>query len=103
MVMRFAAVVTSVLEREAHDALRGLAGDDLEGFDHAIDHLVLDPAVEALGVLSYDDEIDIGIARLGVAGQALDRPQAGVEVELLSERHIDAAPALCRLGSVGGL
>ena len=54
-----AAVGLGVLKGEAGNALGGLAGDELDALDDALDDFVLDAAVLALGVLANDDQIDI--------------------------------------------
>ena len=53
-----AAVPAGVLEGVARDARRGLLRDDLQGLDDAGHDDVLEAAVEVLGVLADDDEVD---------------------------------------------
>jgi hypothetical protein len=84
-------------EGELGDALRLLAGDDLERFDDAADRLVLEARVLALGVLTDDAEVDVLVARL-VAGDVLDQDDGGVDVELLAESDVEGTVA----GSLDG-
>jgi hypothetical protein len=53
---------------------------------------VLDSAVEPLGVLPHNDQIDVVVARRH-ARQAAHRPQSCVQIELLSERDVDRGEA----------
>jgi hypothetical protein len=79
-------------EGELGDALRLLAGDDLERLDDAADRLVLETRVLALGVLTDDAEVDVLVARL-VAGDVLEEDNGGVDVELLAEGDVEGAVA----------
>ena len=65
------------------------------------DDLVLDAAVEALGVLADDDQVDVLVARLD-ARQGPHRPHGGVEVELLAQLDVDAAGSPLPTGVVTG-
>ena len=56
-----AIVVARVLESEFRDARAGLLRDDLQALDHAGNDFVLDAGIETLGILTNDDEVDIGI------------------------------------------
>jgi hypothetical protein len=77
-------------EGELGNALRLLAGDDLERLDDAADRLVLETRVLALGVLTDDAEVDVLVARL-VAGDVLEQDDGGVDVELLAEGDVEGA------------
>ena len=87
-----AAVRARVLEGEAHDALAALARDDLDALGGVVADHVLDAGVEVLGVLAHDDEVDV-VEAAAHALHRLGRAQAGVQVELLAQRHVDAAEA----------
>src|SRR5437870_13434773 len=72
--------------------------------DHRLDlallgriHVELEPRVQGLDVLADHDKVDVA-ARRGHAGVGLRRPQVCVQVELLTERHIDRAKAGAELG-----
>jgi hypothetical protein len=84
-----AALVLRVVEGEARDRRRGLAAHHLHRHGHAWHHEVLEARVEPLGVLPDDDQVDVAPGRVD-AGEALDRPEAGIEVQLLPERDVDA-------------
>tara|TARA_R110002003_G_scaffold97_20_gene7909 strand:- start:1360 stop:2286 length:927 start_codon:yes stop_codon:yes gene_type:complete len=86
-------------EGELGDALRLLAGDDLERLDDAVDRLVLETRVLALGVLSDDAEVDVLVARL-VAGDVLEEDDGCVDVELLAESDVERTMAGSLDGSV---
>lgn len=77
---------------ELCDTLRLGAGDDLEGLDDAVDALVLEARVLALGVLADDAHVYVLVARL-VAGDVLDQTDGGVDVELLAHGHVEALVA----------
>ena len=53
---------------------------------------MLNAAVLALGVLTHDDQVNLGIAR-GNGGQVANRAEVGKELKLLAQRHIDALKA----------
>src|SRR5438034_9637528 len=57
----------------------------------------LDPRVQVLDVLADHDKVDVTAWR-GDPGVGLRRPQVRVQVELLTERHIDRAKAGAELG-----
>ena len=59
-------------ERELGDALGLGLGDDLEGFDNAVDGLVLEARVFSLGVLTDQAEVDAVLAGL-IAGNVLNQ------------------------------
>jgi hypothetical protein len=79
-------------EGELGDALRLLAGDDLERLDNAVDRLVLETRVLALGVLTDDAEVDVLVAGL-VTGDVLKEDDRGVDVELLAQSDVERAVA----------
>ncbi len=54
--------------------------------------LVLDPGVKVFGVLADNDQVDVVEARAHTA-VAFARPDLGVHVELLAERHVHGAEA----------
>lgn len=78
-------------ESELGNALRLLAGDDLERLNDAADRLVLETRVLALGVLTDDAEIDVLVAGL-VAGNVLEEDDRGV-MSLLAEGNVERAVA----------
>ena len=51
--------IDDVLKRGAGDSKGSCLGSDFEARDDTLGHLVLDTAVEPLGVLAEDDEIDV--------------------------------------------
>lgn len=77
-----------VLEGEAQNALRGLAGDELDALDDAVNNDVLDTRVLALGVLADQDRVDTVVGRLealdGAAGA-----HVGEEVECAAEGKVE--------------
>ena len=87
------AVGDRVLEREAGDPLRGLAGDDLDALRGIPADAVLDARVQVLGVLPDDDEVD-AVEAADDALHRAGRPQVRVQPQRLAERHVDAAEAL---------
>ena len=96
------ANVTGVLEGVAQDALRGLAGDELDGLDNAIDNNVLDARVLALGVLTDQDGVDVVVGGL----EALDGPagtNVGEEVEGATEGQVQRDVTLADGGREGTL
>lgn len=96
-----AAVGLGVLEGVAGDAGRGVVGDELDRLDDAVDDLVLDARVLALGVFADDDRVDIVVRRL----VALDRAagaDVGVEVERAAEREVERDVALADCGNASG-
>ena len=50
---------------------------------------MLDAGIKPFGVLAHDHQVDILITRFD-AGQILDRPQIGIEIESLAQLDIDA-------------
>jgi hypothetical protein len=86
-------------ESELGNALRLLAGDDLERLDDAVDRLVLETRVLALGVLTDDAEVDVLVARL-VTGDVLEEDNGGVDVEFLTKGDVEGAVAGALNGSV---
>jgi len=77
---------------ETGNALRLLAGDDLERLDDAGYALVLEAGVLALGVLTDDAHVNTVVARL-VAGDVLDHADGGVDVEVLAHGDVEALVA----------
>lgn len=77
-------------EGKLGNAFRLFASDDLERLDNAIDRLVLEARVLALGVLTNDAEIDVLVARL-VARDVLEKDNRGVDVKLLTKGDVEGA------------
>lgn len=75
-------------ESELGNALGLGAGDDFERLDHALDRLVLQARILALGVLTDDAKIDILVTSL-VAGDVLDQGDGGVDVQFLAEGDVE--------------
>lgn len=73
---------------ELGDALRLGTGDNLERLHHALDGLVLQARVLALGVLTDDAHVDTLVAGL-VAGDVLDQRDGCVDVELLAHGDVE--------------
>lgn len=82
-----------VLEGEAQDALRGLAGYELDALDDTVDDDVLNARVLALGVLSDQDRVDIVVGGLE-AGDRAAGTQVGEEVEGTAEGEVEGDVAL---------
>lgn len=95
-----AANLLGVLEGEAEDALRGLAGDELNGLDDAVNDLVLDTRVLALGVLSDQDSVDVIVGGL-VASDRSAGTEVGKEVEGSSKGQVERDVALANGGLRG--
>jgi hypothetical protein len=89
-----------VLEGEAQDALAGLAGDELDALNDAIDDDVLDARVFALGVLADQDGVDVVVGGL-VAGDGAAGSQVGEEVERSSQGQVEGDVALANGGLCG--
>lgn len=70
------------------NTLRLGAGDDLERLHHALDGLVLQARVLALGVLTDDAHVDTLVAGL-VAGHVLDQRDGCVDIELLAHGDVE--------------
>lgn len=83
----------SLLEGEAENALRGLAGDELDALDNTIDNNVLNARVFTLGVLTDEDGVDVVVGGLE-AGNRAARTQVGKEVEGTAERQVERDVAL---------
>lgn len=94
------ADLLGVLEGEAEDALRGRAGDELDGLDDAVDDDVLDARVLALGVLTDEDGVDVVVGGL-VAGNGLAGTDVGEEVEGAAEGQVEGDVALADGGLRG--
>ena len=86
-------------ESKLGNALRLLAGDDLERLDDAVDRLVLETRVLALGVLTDDAEVDVLVACL-VARDVLEEDDRSVDVELLAKSDVEGAVAGALNGGV---
>jgi hypothetical protein len=89
-----------VAEGPARDAGARDLGGHLEAGHHARRHLVLDAAVQALGVLAHDDQVHVVVAG-GHAGQAAHRAHGRVEVQGLAQLDIDGLEALAHRGGAG--
>lgn len=81
------------------NALRLGARDDLERLDDALDGLVLQTRVLALGVLTDDAHVDALVAGL-VAGHVLDQRDGCVDVELLAHGDVERLVAAALEGRV---
>src|ERR1035437_7527275 len=108
-----APVVDRPLEREPEDALAGADADrldadprvradgalaetadglyQLEGRGLALGEL--DARVEVLGVLANDHQVDVAVAAAH-AGVRLAGPHQGEQIQIATQRHVDAAEAL---------
>lgn len=86
-----------LLEGEAEDALRGLAGDELDALDDAIDDDVLDAGVFTLGVLTDEDGVDTVVGGLE-AGDGAAGTEVGEEVEGTAESKVQGDVALANGG-----
>jgi hypothetical protein len=87
-----------VLEGVAQDTLAGLAGDELDALDDAVDDNVLNARVLALGVLADQDRVDVVVGGL-VAGNRAAGTQVGEEVEGAAEGEVEGDVALANGGS----
>lgn len=72
----FATDFLCVLECEAEDALRGFAGDELDGLYDAVDDDVFNARIFAFGVFADEDRVDIVVWCL-VASNRLARTKVG--------------------------
>lgn len=79
-------------ERKLGDTLRLGTGDNLERLHHALDGLVLQTRVLALGVLTDDAHVDTLVAGL-VARDVLDQRDGCVDVELLAHGDVEGLVA----------
>lgn len=86
-----------VLEGISEDTLGGLAGDELDALDDAINDNVLDAGVFTLGVLSDQDGVDTIVGGLE-AGDGAAGSQVGEEVEGSSEGEVEGDVALANGG-----
>ena len=82
-----------VLEGIAQDALTGLAGDELDGLDDAVDDDMLDARVFTLGVFSDQDGVDAVVGGLEASDGAAGT-QVGEEVEGTAEGEVQGDVAL---------
>jgi hypothetical protein len=87
------ANVAGVLEGVSQHALRGLAGDELDALDNAINHNVLDTGVFSLRVLTDQDSVDVVVGCL-VAGDGSAGTDVGEEVEGTAESKVERDVAL---------
>jgi hypothetical protein len=83
-----AANLLGVLEGKAQDALRSLAGDELDGLDDAVDNNVLNARVFSLGVFTDEDGVDVVVGGF-VALDGLARTDVGEEVEGTTESQVE--------------
>lgn len=88
-----AVVVFRVLERVLGHALGSFLGNKLYALDNAIDDLVLNTRVLALGVLTNGDDVHVIVQRL-VALEAAAGTYVGVKVEFLAQRQVQRAVTL---------
>lgn len=88
-----AIVVFRVLEGVLGYALGSLLGNKLYALDNAIDDLVLNTRVFALGVLTDGDDVHVIVQRL-VALEAAAGTYVGVKVELLAQSQVQGAVTL---------
>lgn len=79
-------------ESKLGNALGLGAGDDFERLDHALDRLVLQARILALGVLTDDAKINILVTSL-VAGDVLDQGDGGVDVQFLAKGDVEGLVA----------
>lgn len=92
-----AANLLGVLEREAEDAFRCLAGDELDRLDDTVDNDVLDSGVFSFRVLTDQHGVDAVVRSL----KALDRfagTDVGEEVESSAEGEIEGDMSLANGG-----
>lgn len=82
-----------VLEGVTEDALAGLAGDELDALDDAVNNDVLDARVLALGVLADEDSVNTVVGGL-VASNGAAGAQVGEEVESATESQVEGDMAL---------
>ena len=88
----FTAMLARELEGGFCNACRPLLGDDLERLHHAGEDSDLQTRVQVFGVLAEDHHVNVRVVGLD-AGQRLHRPEAGVQVVLLAQRHVDGRKA----------
>jgi hypothetical protein len=82
------ANVAGVLEGVSQDALRGLAGDELDALHDTIDHNVLNTRVFSLSVLSDQDRVHVVVGCL-IAGNRPAGTDVGEEIEGSAERQVE--------------
>lgn len=87
----------SVLESEAQDALRGVAGDELNALDNTVNDHVLDTGVLSLGVLADQHSVDVVPGSL-VALNRLARAQVGEKVKCAAQSQVERDVALANGG-----
>jgi hypothetical protein len=76
-----------ILEGVIGDAFRGGAGDDFDALDDALDNLMLDARVFALGVFSDNDSVDV-LVQGRMSGNAPAGSDVGIQVECLAKRQV---------------
>lgn len=82
-----------VLEGEAENALRGLAGDELDALNDTIDNNVLDARVFTLGVLTDQDRVNAVVGGLE-AGHGAAGTEVGEKVEGTAQSQVEGDVAL---------
>ncbi len=87
------ANIAGVLESVSQNALRSLAGDELDALYNAINHNVLNTGVFSLGVLTDQDRVDVVVGCL-VAGDGSAGSDVGEEVEGTAESKVEGDVAL---------
>ena len=90
-------ICSGVLEGILRDVLAGRLGDYLQVLDHARRHLVLEPAVFSLGVLSDCYQVHVFVGSVD-ALDGLARADVGEEVQPLSEGHVEGSEAFADWG-----
>jgi hypothetical protein len=86
-------------ESKLGNTLRLLTSDDLERLDDAVDRLVFETRVLALGVLTDNAEVNVLVACL-VARDVLEEDNGSVDVEFLTESDVEGAVTGSLDGSV---
>lgn len=86
-----------VLESVSQNTLTGLAGNELDALNNAVDNNVLNARVFTLGVLSNQDGVDIVVGGLE-AGDGAARSEVGEEVEGSSQSKVKGDMSLANGG-----
>ena len=89
-------VLDRILERIPADPVRPVPGDQHHGLRHGtrvLPHadVVLDPRVQAFGVLPHDDDIDIVVS--SARHDRFRGTDVRIQVEVLAQRHVDGPEA----------
>ncbi len=87
-----ALVLAGVFKGKTRNAGRSFFSDNLQALHHSGDDFVLQSGVKALGILAHDDQVNVGIARRNVR-QIAHRTEVRIQIELLSQLHVDAGKA----------